>query len=447
VSGVMVELPYPVGAALLSQSLITGPFVNNSCNGNSQCVAGETGTWSLGTLDAGRAVTLTLPPETNSQAGELVRWKARLTEDSGTLLTETATLPIVAAPVLRLAIDESRDPVPAGETIAYTLRYGNRSGGNGTGTSLAFTLPADASFVSASGGVTPVGGTVTWPLATLATGATGQQRVVAKAGAGLATGALLESSAVISGTSNALPTEGRTGSAAYVSSAPPLTFQLNVNPQPASSSQAIQVAMTVTNPNAFPVSGAMVSLRYPIGATLINESAITGPFVSNSCNGNSQCSSGEVATWNLGTLAPGDAVTMTLPPGTNSQNGELVRWHAQLTEDSGTLRLKSLSLPIGLCSGSDGDGDNICNVFDNCTAVANPSQRDTDGDGIGNSCDADLNNSGGPVNFADLALFRSVFGVSGTRLSEDADLNDSGGVVNFADLAIFRLLFGSPPGP
>jgi len=43
--------------------------------------------------------------------------------------------------------------------------------------------------------------------------------------------------------------------------------------------------------------------------------------------------------------------------------------------------------------------------------VANPEQRDTDTDGYGNRCDADFDNSGF-VNFADLAIFRQLFGAA-----------------------------------
>jgi hypothetical protein len=89
----------------------------------------------------------------------------------------------------------------------------------------------------------------------------------------------------------------------------------------------------------------------------------------------------------------------------------------------------------------DSDGDGIPDDRDNCINLFNPDQRDSDGDGFGNRCDADLNNDGA-VNMADLDLFRQRFGSS----DPDADLNGDG-VVNFADLAIFRSLFGQPPGP
>ncbi|GMW05520.1 MAG: hypothetical protein AMXMBFR8_03170 [Nevskiales bacterium] len=102
--------------------------------------------------------------------------------------------------------------------------------------------------------------------------------------------------------------------------------------------------------------------------------------------------------------------------------------------------LLSVAIPAVI---TDTDADGTADVQDNCTLVANLDQRDTDGDGYGNLCDADLNNSGGIVNFSDLALFRSAFGTS----NPNADLDSSGGIVNFTDLARFRSLFGKAPGP
>lgn len=92
---------------------------------------------------------------------------------------------------------------------------------------------------------------------------------------------------------------------------------------------------------------------------------------------------------------------------------------------------------------ANSDMDAIGDACDNCTLVTNADQLDTDNDGYGNRCDADLNNSGGIVNYVDLALFRSAFGTE----YPNADLDGSGGIVNFTDLALFRALFGKPPGP
>jgi hypothetical protein len=42
----------------------------------------------------------------------------------------------------------------------------------------------------------------------------------------------------------------------------------------------------------------------------------------------------------------------------------------------------------------DLDGDGILDLRDNCSQMPNPRQRDTDGDGFGNFCDADVNGDG-----------------------------------------------------
>ena len=89
----------------------------------------------------------------------------------------------------------------------------------------------------------------------------------------------------------------------------------------------------------------------------------------------------------------------------------------------------------------DTDGDGILDDEDNCTLVPNPDQRDTDNDGYGNICDADLDQSGF-VNIKDLAEFKKVFGTT----DPDADF-DGSGFVNIKDLAILKSLFGKPPGP
>ncbi len=89
----------------------------------------------------------------------------------------------------------------------------------------------------------------------------------------------------------------------------------------------------------------------------------------------------------------------------------------------------------------DTDSDGISDDQDNCQTSANTDQRDTDGDGFGNVCDADLNNDC-IVNVVDLGLLRSVFFSS----DADADFNNDG-VVNVQDLGILRVGFFQEPGP
>ncbi len=88
----------------------------------------------------------------------------------------------------------------------------------------------------------------------------------------------------------------------------------------------------------------------------------------------------------------------------------------------------------------DTDQDGVQDSQDNCVNVANPLQRDTDGDGYGNFCDGDLNNDGN-VSVGDLQIFRTRFGTN----NQDADF-DGNGWVSIGDLNIFRMLFGHSPG-
>jgi Dockerin type I domain len=102
----------------------------------------------------------------------------------------------------------------------------------------------------------------------------------------------------------------------------------------------------------------------------------------------------------------------------------------------------------GVCdSVDDSDGDGVVDALDNCITDPNADQLDADGDGYGNACDADLNNSG-LVTTADFGILRSVLGqsTSASPTAAAADLNGSG-TVTTADFAILRDKLGTAPGP
>jgi hypothetical protein len=63
----------------------------------------------------------------------------------------------------------------------------------------------------------------------------------------------------------------------------------------------------------------------------------------------------------------------------------------------------------------DGDGDGIGRPTDNCPAVANPDQRDTDGDGQGDACDTDDDGDGVPD------AIEALLGTDSLRSDSDGD--------------------------
>jgi hypothetical protein len=72
----------------------------------------------------------------------------------------------------------------------------------------------------------------------------------------------------------------------------------------------------------------------------------------------------------------------------------------------------------GACTDTDSDG--VCDIDDNCPAVANPTQTDTDGDGIGDACDGCLADAG-----------KTVPGICGCGVAETD--SDSDGTPNCND--------------
>jgi FtsP/CotA-like multicopper oxidase with cupredoxin domain len=91
--------------------------------------------------------------------------------------------------------------------------------------------------------------------------------------------------------------------------------------------------------------------------------------------------------------------------------------------------------------GTNSDEDDKLDYKDNCMMITNSDQRDTDNDGFGNICDADLDGDG-RVGFSDFGIFRAAFGTT----NPDADF-DGDGRVGFSDFGIFRAMFGGEPGP
>src|SRR5262249_56676529 len=103
-------------------------------------------------------------------------------EEAGGRSAGTGVTTVVSAsPPLQLTMVAGPDPVAAGEQLAYTITFGDRSGGTAQlpGATLTATVPPGTALVPASVGdggvVAPGGGTITWSLGDLPPGAAGQR--------------------------------------------------------------------------------------------------------------------------------------------------------------------------------------------------------------------------------------------------------------------------------
>ena len=126
-------------------------------------------------------------------------------------------------------------------------------------------------------------------------------------------------------------------------------------------------------------------------------------------------------------------------PSAFSDNGQLV-FGAVLT---------GIGQSILIADPLDTDNDGVRDNLDNCIEQPNADQRDSDLDGFGNRCDADIAlPNDNVVNLSDFSKFRAAFGSTAplTTAQEDADFNGDG-TVNLSDFSIFRSNFGRAPGP
>jgi uncharacterized protein (TIGR03790 family) len=99
----------------------------------------------------------------------------------------------------------------------------------------------------------------------------------------------------------------------------------------------------------------------------------------------------------------------------------------------------------------DQDGDGVPDARDVCRDLPNPDQRDTDGDGFGNLCDADVDNNGWvtsswglvqkPGDLEQIALSARAF-----ERVPDRDLNGDG-KVDLRDVGLAQVMLFQRPGP
>ena len=119
--------------------------------------------------------------------------------------------------------------------------------------------------------------------------------------------------------------------------------------------------------------------------------------------------SGNVSEWCndwYGSYAEGNA---TDPAGPSSGSGRVLRggcWSGSPYGDRCRSSFRSLGNPAGSDNhfgfrvartafpSNDYDGDGILNATDNCPSVANPTQADCDGNGVGDACELDCNHNG-----------------------------------------------------
>jgi hypothetical protein len=103
--------------------------------------------------------------------------------------------------------------------------------------------------------------------------------------------------------------------------------------------------------------------------------------------------------------------------------------------------------PAGCTAGTDPDADGVCAAADNCLAVANADQWDSNADGYGNACDSDFDGDG-RVGGPDYLALGRAFGARSPDPLYHPDLDaDGDGAIGGPEYLRFGASWDGPPGP
>ncbi len=227
---------------------------------------------------------------------------------------DPTVVPLDAAPDIAVTKDDGVTQVRPGDTLTYTLTISNAGNQDATGVVVTDTVPAGTAFVSASGGGTESGGTVTWPAFDLAAGASVTRTMTVTvndpAPAGQAT-VTNTAHAQDDGTNGADPDTGN-NDATDVDTLihADLAVTKTDSPDPVRAGEQVTYTITVTNNGPSTEPNALAVDTLPAAFSFVSATPAQG-----SCS-----ESGGTVTCTLGSLASGASATITVvcdvPPGT-----------------------------------------------------------------------------------------------------------------------------------
>jgi uncharacterized repeat protein (TIGR01451 family) len=186
--------------------------------------------------------------------------------------------------------------------LTYTLTLSNNGPSPAVGAMLSDTLPTGVTFVSATGGVTPSGGVVTFPPVTLNRGASQTYMIVVTVDTGV--GPLVDRATATTANATALPDLKPLDNTAMVSSTvnPVADLQItgSASPEPVPVGQNLTYTLTVKNNGPSTAATVTVTDTLPASVTFVSASGPHGLY-------------GNVVTFVLeGSLAPGATATFTI---------------------------------------------------------------------------------------------------------------------------------------
>jgi uncharacterized repeat protein (TIGR01451 family) len=295
----------------------------------------------------------------------------------------------------RLAVDHDLSlmgtapaSVTMGQNVTYTLTVNSVGAAGATGVTLTDTLPTGVTFVSATGGVTPVGGVLTFALGSLAVGGSATVTIVVTP---TATGALNNQANVSGNETDPTPADNTVTQMTTVT--PAAMADLSVSGSaPASVTVGQQVTYTLHVHDSGPSGATGVTLRDTLPSPVRFISATGGVTPA-----------GGVLTFHLGNLANGANSSVTI---------------IVIPSAAGTLNNRAD------VSGNENDPNPVNNSSTAATLVAGPNPLDADLDVGVRFLKQDLG-SPGTAAPGDLAAFQLFLVNVGPGAARSVSLTDA----------------------
>ncbi len=206
---------------------------------------------------------------------------------------------VTSAPDLSIGKSVSRSTARPGDTLVYTLTYGNSGTDTATGVEVSDLLPADVTFVSAQPTPARNGDTLTWSVGDVAAGASRQLTVTVTVDSPLANGTVLYNTAAIDSDQTSITSTPPDAAKVTVASAPKLGLDLTPSVKKIVAGRQLVYTLDYRNTGTDRATGSLLSLDLPTGVTLVSAS-----------NGGSPA--GQNVSWNLGSLSAGDSGTVSV---------------------------------------------------------------------------------------------------------------------------------------
>jgi uncharacterized protein YciU (UPF0263 family) len=326
----------------------------DSCVGGTPalCESGDLITWNVGSIAPGGGVTVTMPAVVRSGAsapasGAEIRLNATARVAGAESASASASVFVTGTRSFDLVLRADRDPVAPGETLIYTVSFGNRTlVMPAPSTVLRMPVPDGTEFVSASDGGVLDEGVVEWTLGTLQPGA-GSERQLRVRVSSVAMARIVRATAELE--TNAMIV-ARASAATQVQPDASLSVALELNPDPVRPQEVMTLALTVTNRGATDLLGVTAEMVVPRGIASFNDALATDTAT---CNRTLLVSTGlcdprERMTWEIGQLNAGTSVTvrLALTSAADVPAGAVITFDASATDASGLRATGSGSVVI-----------------------------------------------------------------------------------------------------